>query len=385
MTLVTNQQPAETPSIATFSRLLSIRDSVMRHWEREVRARVDGAGDMRGPALTQTLPVLFDDIAMALAMNAPMRKRGVETVDDSPAWHGVDRARHTSFGPEQVVHEYQIFREAIATVAEGHVDIDAKQWKLIDQAINEATRLALRAFTSVQEEARRRVAAALSHDMRTPLAVISNGAQLLSITPNVDLARRAASKIEANAARLTEMIGDLLDALTFQGGAKLALRPAYFDALELIKEVREQYMSGGNWTIDFEATGASVSGYWCRDALRRALENLVNNAVKYGDGSGVQMLVSESCGSLMLSVRNTGAPIAQERREEIFEYLRRDNNISSVAGWGIGLSFVKAVAEGHGGRVSVDSSADKGTIFVLHVPLDSRPHIESSGLDPTAA
>lgn len=377
MPLTTDQQPANPPSTMAFSQLLSIRESVMRRWESEVRARVNGAGDMHGLALTQTLPMLFDDIAMALALDAPMRMQEKAGVEDSPASHGVERARHTSFGPEQVVHEYQIFRESIAVVAEGRVDINSMQWRLIDQAINDATRLALRAFTDVQEEARRRVAAALSHDMRTPLAVIANGARLLSITPNVDLARRAASKIETNAGRLTDMIGDLLDALTFQGGAKLALRPVAFDASELISEVRDQYMSGGDWNIDFEIDARSVSGYWCRDALRRALENLINNAVKYGSGNRVQISTRENRECLVLSVRNTGNPITQEQRVRIFEYLRRDNSASSVTGWGIGLSFVKAVAEGHGGHVSVDSSIESGTTFSIRVPLDGRPHVEN--------
>jgi signal transduction histidine kinase len=122
------------------------------------------------------------------------------------------------------------------------VEIDARQWAFIDQAINEATRQALRAFTTIYEDARRKVSAALSHDMRTPLAAIFNGAQLLSITPTLEMARRAAKKIESNAARLTDMIGDLLDALTFQGGANLALKFTEFDAFELVQEVREQYV-----------------------------------------------------------------------------------------------------------------------------------------------
>jgi signal transduction histidine kinase len=384
MTLAENQYSDGPHSTAAFSQLLSIREEVMALWEREVRARVDGTGNMKAPALERALPMLFDDIAMALALNAPIPMREDPTKVDSPASHGMARARHTSFGPEQIVHEYQIFREAIATAAEGRVDIDSKQWKLIDQAINDATRLALRVFTGVQDEARRRVAAALSHDMRTPLAVIASGAQLLSITPNVDLARRAASKIESNAARLTNMVGDLLDALTFQGGAKLALRLSSFDAFELVKEVRDQYVSGGNWTIDFEADGEPVRGYWCRDAMRRALENLVNNAVKYGNGGSVQMSARENRGRLMLSVRNTGAPIALEQRDRIFEYLRRDQNISSIPGWGIGLPFVKAVAEGHGGDVSVDSSAERGTTFFIYMPLDCRPHVEHVGSNEVA-
>lgn len=378
MNLPHDDQRACPEPVTVACALLSIREDVMERWELEVRARVDGAGNLRGAALTQALPMLFDDIAMALASNARIPCRREATQGDSPAAHGVDRARHTSFGPEQVVHEYQIFREAIATVAEGRVELDPRQWAFIDQAVNEATRHALRAFTTIHDEARRRVAAALSHDMRTPLAVIFNGAQLLSITPSLELARRAATKIESNAARLTDMVGDLLDALAFQGGAKLALKPSRFDALGLAIEVRDQYAQGGNWNVSFEADGEPVIGYWCRDALRRALENLVNNAVKYGNGHSIEIVARESRGCLTLSVRNTGNPIPDEQKERLFQYLRRDQNVSSIPGWGIGLPFVKAVALAHGGDVAVDSSAEKGTIFLVHLPLDCRRHVEQA-------
>jgi hypothetical protein len=109
MSLSQNNQCAGHEPVKVASALLSIREAVMEHWEQEVRARVNGVGDMLGPALTQALPMLFDDIAMALASNSPMPNRPPATENDSPAAHGIDRARHTSFGPEQVAYKYQLF------------------------------------------------------------------------------------------------------------------------------------------------------------------------------------------------------------------------------------------------------------------------------------
>lgn len=230
----------------------------------------------------------------------------------------------------------------------------------------------------MEDDQRRRSAAALSHDMRTPLAVIASGAQLISIAPNLDAARSAGLKIGANATRLTDMIGDLLDALTLRSGAKLALKLSRFDAFELAKEVRDQYLESGARAIAFEAEGASAVGYWCRDALRRALENLVNNAIKYSDGDLIHIGAKEDKGRLLLSVRNSSAPIPIEMRESIFEYFRRDKGVASTSGWGIGLPFVKAVAEGHGGDVRFESTAERGTTFCLRRPLDCRPTVEAA-------
>lgn len=360
-----------------FSRLLSIRKEVMLHWEREARARVDGARHLHGPVLTQELSMLFDDIAMALASNEPMPNRIRAGANEFPASHGVARARRGAFGPEQLIHEYQIFRESIAAVAEDRVDIDSRQWEQIDQAVFEAARQSLRAFANVQEQARGKVAAALSHDMRTPLAVISNGAQLISITQSLESAQKSAAQIGANAARLNAMIGELLDALTLQGGAKLALELTCFNALALVEEARDQYAQGCAWDVEIEEGCAPVIGYWCKDALRRAMENLINNAMKYGDGGPIRLAARESSGRLTLSVRNTGNPVPQDQKELIFEYLRRDQNVSSAPGWGIGLHFVKAVALAHGGDVSVESSKEEGTTFFLRLPLDCRPYADS--------
>lgn len=147
----------------------------MERWEWEVSVGVEGAKALRELTSTQALPALFDDIAIALASNGPLRAKQGAHRADSPTAHGADRARHSSFGPAQVAHEYQIFRESISVVAEGRVEIDAGQWRRIDQSIDDATREALDAFTDIHEAARLRVATALSHDMRTPLAVIANG------------------------------------------------------------------------------------------------------------------------------------------------------------------------------------------------------------------
>jgi signal transduction histidine kinase len=358
-------------------RLVSLREQVMEHWERETRARVEGADELRRSALVPSMSMLFDEVAASVAIEAPANMPRVETV---AAAHGVERARQTSFSPVEIAHEFQIFRQAIFTVAEGPIEFNARQWRRVDGAIDDAMRAALRAFSSVQEQARRKVAATLAHDMRTPLAVIANGAQLLGISLDSDKAKTIAGKIENNATRMHEMISELLNALTFQGDAALVLKPSQFDALDLLREVRDQYVEEGGGQVAFEAGGDSTIGCWCRDALRRLLENLVNNALKYGDGASVKMAVRENRNRLIISVNNSGAAIPKEQRERIFDYLRRDNNVSAVPGWGIGLQFVKAVAEAHGGDVSVDSSPGRGTTFFVQLPLDCRPHIEEDSM-----
>lgn len=352
---------------------MAIREDAMDYREREVRARVDGARELLGPVLTNTLPAFFDNIAEALSPRHPRTDGAADT--NAAAVHGGERARMTPFGADQVAHEYQIFREAIAVTAKGRVELDDADWAIVDESINRAAREAIKAFSSGHEELRRKLAAALSHDMRTPLAVIVSGAQLVGIAPNMETARRAATKIESNANRLRDMMEELLEALTLQGGARLPLTIERFDAYDLVSHVRDQYTLSQANGVKFQALGDSVIGHWCRSSMRRAVENLVNNAIKYGDNSVVTMQTREARGRLMLSVHNEGNPIPEERHNRIFDYLRREEEPGSVAGWGIGLQFVRTVAESHGGSVTVDSSPETGTTFLIDVPVDCRPFI----------
>lgn len=382
MTLATDQNPNGYGLSATALQFMSLRDAVMDCWEQEVRRRVEGARHLLGPILTNTLPAFFDNIAEALSPFHP-RSQGASG-NNSPTAHGNERARMTPYGPDQVIHEYQIFREAIAWVAKGRLHLGEAEWAIINRSIDEATREAIRAFTKIHEELRRKVAAALSHDMRTPLSVIGHGAQLISRAPTLDLARKAASTIEANSARLNDMMGDLLDSLTSRNQAKVPLRLGLFDMLELATELHEQYLQLPDCGTNFNIGGESVMGYWDKSVMRRAIENLVNNAIKYGDGEMIKIMVQQTRGRMMLTVHNEGKHIPEERHNHIFEYLSRDDS-SSVEGWGVGLPFVKATAEAHGGSVTVDSAPKTGTTFLIDVPVDCRPYIDNTeGPIPTS-
>lgn len=377
MTLATDQNCDGRGISPTGMQFIAMRDAVMDHWERQVRARVEGAQDLLRPVLTNTLPAFFDNIAEALSPDHP-RERG-SSGNNSASAHGGERARMTPFGPDQVIHEYQILRESIAVVAKGRVALGEAEWLVIDRSINAATREAIRAFTRSHDELRHKVAAALSHDMRTPLSVVSHGAQLLGITSDWSQVRNVATRIESNAQRLEDMMAELLDALTFQGAAKIPLHLSRFDILDLVRETAAQYAHGAGGGVAIEIVGEPVLGHWCRASMRRALENLINNAIKYGEGKAVTVKASQARGRMMLSVHNEGNPIPAEQHDRIFEYLRREAGPLSATGWGIGLPFVKAVAESHGGSVSVDSSPELGTTFLVDVPVDCRPFVEEAG------
>jgi signal transduction histidine kinase len=370
MTLATDQNTDERSLSATSQAMLAMRNEVFDLWEASVRASIDEAAGVSGPLLTNTLPAFYDNIAEALTPAYP-REDGASGTTSMSA-HGGERARMTPFRADQVVLEYQLFRDAIADAAQQRqLCFTAAEWRVVELSVDVALRDAIREFSLIHERIRERLAATLSHDMRNPLSLILGGSQLIAFSPDLDTAHRAAAKIEAGARRLEQMLTQLVDALTFERADRLPLVLTEFDIQTLLDAVAQDYNRDQLPAVAIEA--APIIGHWCRNSLHRALENLLTNAIKYGDGKQVRIKADAIRGRLMLSVHNDGKPIAEDQRERIFDYLRREGEGKLGVGWGIGLPFVRSVAEGHGGSVAVDSAAGRGTTFIIDIPLDCRP------------
>jgi signal transduction histidine kinase len=281
----------------------------------------------------------------------------------------------TPFRADQLILEYQLFRDAICEASRQHdVRFSNDEWRVIEVSIDSAVRDAVREFSLIHEGMRERLAATLSHDMRNPLSLILAGTQLIARSPDIEVARRMAAKIEIGARRIEGMLTQLVDALTFESVIKLPMVLSEFDVIELLHTVAQEFNVASADKIAVLSQPPMV-GYWCRNSLHRALENLVTNALKYGDGELVRLKADIMRGRLILSVHNSGNAIAADQRERIFEYLRREGEGNMAQGWGIGLPFVRSVAEGHGGSVAVDSSAASGTTFIIDIPQDCRPFV----------
>lgn len=170
------------------------------------------------------------------------------------------------------------------------------------------------------------------------------------------------------------MIQDLLDAARFQSGERLQLRLEEFDMQEVAQETCTQFSAVHGPRFELIAQSARV--WWDREAIKRAMENLIGNALKYGaPDTPVRIKVAPVHGRVLLSVHNEGEPIPPEQMESLFQVFQRAAAAKegNKEGWGIGLSYVRSVAESHGGSVAVDSAAHRGTTFLIDIPLDARP------------
>jgi signal transduction histidine kinase len=167
----------------------------------------------------------------------------------------------------------------------------------------------------------------------------------------------------------------LLDALAIQSGDRLKLALSEFDMLELVESVAQRARDYQG--ADVRVEGIAVTGWWSHTALERVLENLVNNALKYGDpGTPIEVHLGVDNERAVISVRNQGKPIPPGEFDAIFQQFVRskDAGESSTGSWGLGLPYVRTVAQSHGGSAMVFSDADTGTVFMIDVPVDARPY-----------
>lgn len=354
-------------------RMLDLRDDVLRVWADQVRAQLAGAEGISQPVLVDTMPLLYERMA-ALLTPASFARDGLD-VAGMAAEHGEERARLTDFQPETLLAEFQIFRSVLFDMLDAHdVALTGPERRALHLTIDTAVRESMRAFVAAGERLRERFAGALAHDLRQPVTNVLLAADLiLGLDPPPAIADWA-RRIARNGERMATMLGELLDALALQAGDRLRLTMEPFDLYELTEGVagRVRDYQGA----DVRLSGARVTGWWNRAALERALENIVGNAYKYGDpGTPIEVTVAASDDRAIVSVRNQGKPIPPEEFEAIFQQFVRTKEAgeSPQRGWGVGLPYVRTVAQSHGGSAVVYSDAGQGTTFVIDIPIDARP------------
>lgn len=226
---------------------------------------------------------------------------------------------------------------------------------------------------------RQKFFALVSHDLRQPLTAIKASAELILRHPQrAELCAALSSRIVESVNRADRLIVDLLDANRLRAGLELVLNVARVDLHALVAELLFDLSIVHAGRCRYDEPEACV-GFWDPKALRRAVENLVSNAVKYGDAEApVTLKVERQEGTIQISVHNHGNPIAPLELENLFQWHERTAaaQMSGQTGWGLGLMLVKGIAEAHGGVVRVRSSAEEGTTFTIELPLDARPFLK---------
>lgn len=218
----------------------------------------------------------------------------------------------------------------------------------------------------------------MTHELKTPISTIALSSEVISdpdIVKEPDRLREYARIIRSENERLRTQVERVLQIGTLDKD-KLELKRERVDMHTLAVDVAEHFKLQAqerNIRIDVQLKAQAHHVNGDRVHLTNALTNLVDNALKYGREGGVVELTSKSKGGeLLLSVSDDGIGIRREDIKHIFErfYRVHTGNVHNVKGFGLGLHYVKQIAEAHGGGVSVQSEPGSGSTFTLSLPLN---------------
>lgn len=226
------------------------------------------------------------------------------------------------------------------------------------------------------EELRRELIANISHDLRTPLTMITGYGELMRDLPGENTPENVQIIID-EARRLTSLVNDTLDISKLQSGA-LTLNPEVYDLTAEIKEILTRYQKlteQDGYHITFEA---AMDVYVAADKLKltQVIYNLINNAINYtGADKVVRIRQVVENGFVTIQIIDTGEGIAPDLLPYIWErYYRVDKTHKrAVTGTGLGLSIVKSLLDLHQARYGVESAVGKGSIFWFTLPLSPPP------------
>jgi two-component system sensor histidine kinase KdpD len=214
--------------------------------------------------------------------------------------------------------------------------------------------------------------AAVSHDLRTPLAAIKASASTLrdtSVEWPPDVREELLGAIEEETDRLTLMVSNLLDLSRIEGGA---LRPdrGWNDVSELVHDVERQVrLRLGERRLSVTVPDEVPLVSFDYVEIAQVLLNLVGNAITYSnDGTEIVISIEVREDEVEIAVRDEGMGIPPGELPFVFDPFVRGHDQAPATGSGIGLAICKGLVEAHGGRIRAESEPGVGTIMRFTLP-----------------
>lgn len=215
----------------------------------------------------------------------------------------------------------------------------------------------------------------VSHEFKTPITSIQALTERLLQGTVKDQKRvqEYYSTIYRDADNLSRLVGNILDFSKMEEGKK-EYNPEETDFKEWLEQTVKDFQDKTRRRIIFNSgiKEQSVRIKIDRAAMKLAIDNLLDNAVKFSsDSSEVNVLLEKNVNNLVLSVKDSGIGITPDDQEKIFEkfYRSKASAAYSATGTGLGLTIVKRVVEAHGGRIDIESEVGKGSTFTVSIPL----------------
>jgi signal transduction histidine kinase len=224
----------------------------------------------------------------------------------------------------------------------------------------------------------------ISHELRTPLTSIKGYSDLLLKAVgggSNDQQRGFLQTINRHADGLVEMITQLLDFIQLEAGnLGLRLEPMSIESVvQAVAEAERYTFDEKNIEFTVNVNGAIPRIMGDERRLHWALSNLVDNACKYTqEGGKAWLTLSADEDAVKIQVKDTGVGISPEDQPHLFTRFYRVSleRTVDVRGQGVGLYVAKAIIEGHGGTIELESALGQGSTFTVTLPLDAGAQVQ---------
>lgn len=223
-------------------------------------------------------------------------------------------------------------------------------------------------------ELKSRFTSMVSHEFRTPLAVILTSISLLhNYSDRMDVEKREQKfqTIKGQVKYLTTLLDDVLS-LSRADTVGLVMQVTEVNLVAFCQDMIEQVQAAINpdAIIEFITSGDCHSVQTDDKLLRHILHNLLSNAIKYSlDASKIVLNVACQPGTLIISVEDSGIGIPEHNQKNLFTSFHRADNVGTISGTGLGLAIVKRAVDACDGTISFESKEGVGTTFTVKIPI----------------
>ncbi len=367
--------------------ILSHREAILAEWESNARRRVPGDQHFEIAELRDHLGELLDTVAHDLGApkvarhgTDPRTTRGADgSVEAVAEKHGARRAQQ-GMTLQQVVSEFPILRSCVAQLwlrsQPATSPSDLESLIRFDEAIDFALTESVAEFMGRLDRSRGTFLGILGHDLRDPLSTVILGGQLL-LEGGIDdaTAREVVARIVATGERMHHLVADLLEAVRTQLGGQIPIQRREADLGDTVRNIVGEFTTAHPDRDVHVSISGDSRGQWDDKRIGQAVANLAANAFRYGaDGTPIGISVAAD-DEVTIAVHNDGPAIPEERRVSLFDPFVSVNAGDAAAEdsqrLGLGLYIAKAIVDGHGGRIAVDSTPERGTTFTIHLPRTS--------------
>ncbi len=216
------------------------------------------------------------------------------------------------------------------------------------------------------------VLAMVTHDLRSPLCVISLTAYNIAEETAEPATREAAQEVTRAAARMERLLTDLLDVARIESGTLGIVRRQH-DVGSLVTEVLQSYrplFADRGMTLTAAAPSPAVVASFDHDRIVQVLSNLLGNAMKFTPRGGmVELTAAKQDRQIEFALHDDGPGIPQDALGHVFERFWQIDS-DTRRGLGLGLYICKKIVEAHGGRITAESDVGKGTTFRFTLPTN---------------